>query len=122
MLALLAVLTASLATTAIRSSAATLRADSVLLIEGYVMAFVAYKAGRRIVLDDIRVRHVTWGLVAVGAYLALTGLAQYALGWDFVPDRVEIVHPMRLVGPFGNGGTTPSRRRWRSWWRSSCGP
>jgi O-antigen ligase len=103
MLALLAVLTVSLATTAIRSSATTLRSDAVLLVEGYVMAFVAYKAGRRIVIDEARLRRVTWGLAAVGAYLAFTGLAQYTVGWDFVPDRIEIVHPMRIVGPFGNG-------------------
>ncbi len=93
----------ALVANAVRTSGSTLRADATLFAEGYVMAFVAFKAGRRIRLTRGRVLAAVGGLAGVGIYLAAAGIGQYAFGWNMVPARVEIVHPMRVVGPFGNG-------------------
>lgn len=79
------------------------RQDIYLLVEGFVMPFVAFVVARNVDWSPELIKRVMWALVAVGVFEIVIGLYEYATGVNFFfAKRLELAHVDRVTGSFSN--------------------
>jgi O-antigen ligase len=81
------------------ASSGSLKLDLVFLTLSYGLPFLAFFLTKNLLQDE---RHVRWLLrtfIAVGVFVAMTGILQYYTGITiFMPTRMEVIHEGRATG------------------------
>lgn len=103
MLVLIAVLTASWASTIAGKPVVELKQDADFLLTCFVMPFAAFVMARNASWPEERLPHYLWVLIgALAIYFLAFGLVQSTVNWNFLVPASIVQHPDRAKGPFDN--------------------